>query len=178
MQSPSFSHLTFLFLVQGLHRSWVGFVVWSGHGGGLGSVDGRFGSACIGGMGVLEMALMAPMGLTKVWIGEGGLLCLIVGCCVVLSRRGLGLAWLKRSLSCLVGEVLVLRIGRRGLGFAFWLVWVTEWVFFFLLLLNMGFCFGGILVGGGQWWCGGSAVVVTGQWRRCDRGWGKWRRKL
>ena len=30
----------------------------------------------------------------------------------VLGRRGLGLAWLKRSLSCLVGEVLVLHIGR------------------------------------------------------------------
>ena len=33
------------------------------------------------------------------------MLCLTVGCCVVLGRRGLGLAWSARSLSCLVGEV-------------------------------------------------------------------------
>ena len=76
-----------------------------------------------------------------------------MGCCVVLGRRGLGLAWSKRSLSCLVGEVLVLRIGRRGLGSVFWSAWVTEWVFFFFfffLFLNMGFCSGGILVGSGS----------------------------
>ena len=95
-----------------------------------------------------------------------------VGCCVVLGRGGLGLAWSARSLSCLVGEVLVLRIGRQGLGSAFWSAWVTEWVFFFFFIIffNMGFCFGGIFVGSGQWWRGGSAVVVTGQWRRGDRG--------
>ena len=39
----------------------------------------------------------------------------------------------------------------------------------------MGFCFGGILVGSGQWWrggYGGGVVVVTGQWRHGARGWG------
>ena len=44
LQSPSSSQSA-LFLVQGLHRSWVGSVVWFGHGGGLGLVDGGFGSA-------------------------------------------------------------------------------------------------------------------------------------
>ena len=43
---------------------------------------------------------------------RGWVLCLTMGCCVVLGRRGLGLAWLKRSLSWLVGVVLVLHIGR------------------------------------------------------------------
>ena len=76
------------------------------------------------------------------------MLCLTVGCCVVLGRRGLGLAWSARSLSCLVGEVLVLRIGRQGLGSAFWSAWVTEWVFFFFFL-NMGF-----------WWAMGNGDVV------------------
>ena len=80
----------------------------------------------------------------------------------MLGRRGLGLAWSKRSFSCLVGEVLVLRIGQRGLGSAFWSAWVTKWVFFFFFFLNMGFCSGEILVASGQWWRGGSAVVVTG----------------
>ena len=49
------------------------------------------------------------------------------------------------------------------------LVLLGSAVFFFF---NM-FCFGGILVGSGQWWCGGhggGAVVVVGQWRRDDRG--------
>ena len=53
-------------------------------------------------------------------------------------------------------------LGRRGLGSAFWLAWVTKWGFFFF---NMGFCFGEILVGSEQWWCGGhggGAMVVTG----------------
>ena len=44
-------------------------------------------------------------------------------------------------------------LGRRGLGSAFWLAWVTVWVFFF----NMGFCSDGIFVGSGsvveaRWW--------------------------
>ena len=52
-------------------------------------------------------------------------------------------------------------LGRRGLGFAFWSVWVTKWVFFF----NMGFWFRWDF--GGH---GGGVVVVTGQWRRGDRG--------
>ena len=50
----------------------------------------------------------------------------------------------------------------------------TKWVFFFFFFkFNMGFCFGGILVGSGQWrrgGHGGGAVVVTGQWRHGDRG--------
>ena len=70
-------------------------------------------------------------------------------------------------------------LGWRGLGSAYWsarsgfcfLVGVGHGVgFFFLLLLNMGFCSGGILVGSGQWWHGGGVVVVTGQWRCGDRG--------
>ena len=73
----------------------------------------------------------------------------------MLSWRGLGLAWLKRSLSCLVGKVLVLRIGRRGLGFAFWLVWVTEWVFFFVVV-KYGFLF--------RWDFGGQWAVVEARW--------------
>ena len=56
-------------------------------------------------------------------------------------------------------------LGRRGLGSAYWsarsgfcfLVGVGHGVGFFLLLLNMGFCSGGILVGSGgvveaRWW--------------------------
>ena len=35
LQSPSSSQSS-LFLVRGLHQSWVGFMVWFGHGGGLG----------------------------------------------------------------------------------------------------------------------------------------------
>ena len=63
-------------------------------------------------------------------------------------------------------------LGWRGLGFAYWsvrsgfcvLVGMGHGVGFFLIIFfNMGFCFGGILVGSGQWWRGGSAVVVTGQ---------------
>ena len=68
-------------------------------------------------------------------------------------------------MSCLVGEVWVV-LGRQGLGFAFWLAWVTAWVFFFFFF-NMSFWFDGILVGNGQCWRGGhggGAVVVTGQW--------------
>ena len=80
----------------------------------------------------------------------------------MLSRRGLGLAWLKRSLSCLVGEVLVLRIGRRGLDFAFWLVWVTEWVFFFFVVVKYGFLFRGDF--GGQW-------AVVAWWKRGGGDW-------
>ena len=56
--------------------------------------------------------------------------------------------------------------------------WVTAWLagssgfclsdgfFFFFFFFNIGFCSDGILVGSGQWWCGGhggGAVVVTGQ---------------
>ena len=56
-------------------------------------------------------------------------------------------------------------LSRRGLGSAYWsarfgfcfLVVVGHGVGFFLLLLNMGFCSGGILVGSGgvveaRWW--------------------------
>ena len=86
-------------------------------------------------------------------------------------------AWSARFGSCLVEEVFFV-LGRRGLGFAYWsarsgfcvLVGVGHEVGFFFFFLNMGFCSGGILVGSGQWWHGGSAVVVTGQWRRGDRG--------
>ena len=87
-------------------------------------------------------------------------------------------AWSARFGSCLVEEVFFV-LGRRGLGFAYWsarsgfcvLVGVGHEVgFFFFFFLNMGFCSGGILVGSGQWWHGGSAVVMTGQWRRGDRG--------
>ena len=45
--------------------------------------------------------------------------------------------------------------------------------FFFFFFFNIGFCSGGILVGSGQWWCGGhggGAVVVTGQCRCGARG--------
>ena len=86
-----------------------------------------------------------------------------MGCCVVLGRRGLGLAWSKRSLSCLVGEVLVLRIGRRGLGSVFWSAWVTEWVFFFFFFFfKYGFFF--------RWDFGGQWPVVA-WWKRGGGDW-------
>ena len=68
-------------------------------------------------------------------------------------------------MSCLVGEVWVLRFGRHGSRSGFF--------FFFFFFFNIGFCFGGILVSCGQWWHGGhggGAVVVTGKWRRGDGG--------
>ena len=87
--------------------------------------------------------------------------CLVGEVWVLLGRRGLCRAWSARSWFCvLVSEVWVLRFGRRG----------SRSGFFFFFFLNMGFCSGGILVGSGQWWHGGSAVVMTGQWRRGDRG--------
>ena len=94
---------------------------------------------------------------------------------VVFDRGLLCRDWSARSGSCLVEEVFVV-LGRRGLGSAYWsarsgfcvLVGVGHGVGFFFF--NMGFCFSGILVGSGQWWRGGSTVVVTGQWRWCDRG--------
>ena len=102
------------------------------------------------------------------------------GWVAVFDRGLLCRAWSARSGSCLVEEVFVV-LGRRGLGFAYWsarfgfcvLVGVGHGVgfFFFFFLFKYGFFFsGGISVGSGQWWHGGSAVVVTGQWRRCDRG--------
>ena len=51
--------------------------------------------------------------------------------------------------------------GENQMGF----LGFTERFFFFFFKFNMGFCFGGILVGSGQWWRGGhggGAVVVTG----------------
>ena len=77
----------------------------------------------------------------------------------MLGRRGLGLAWSKRSFSCLVGEVLVLRIGQRGLGSAFWSAWVTKWVFFFFFF-KYGFLF--------RWNFGGQWAVVA--WWKCGGG--------
>ena len=61
----------------------------------------------------------------------------------VFDRWLLCRAWSARFGSCLVSKVLVV-LGRRGLGFAFWSVWVTEWVFFFFFFLiwvfvSMGF---------------------------------------
>ena len=61
-------------------------------------------------------------------------------------------------------------LGWRGLGSAYWsvrsgfcvLVGVGHGVGFFFFFFNMGFFSGGISVGNGQWWHGGSAVVVTG----------------
>ena len=99
------------------------------------------------------------------------------GWVVVFDRGLLCRAWSARSWSCLVEEVFVV-LGRRGLGFAYWsarsgfsvLVGVGHGVGF-IFFFKYGFFFsGGISVGSGQWWHGGSAVVVTGQWRRCDRG--------
>ena len=90
-----------------------------------------------------------------------------------LNRRGwvavfdcglLCRAWSARFGSCLVEEVFVV-LGRRGLGSAYWsaryrfcvLVGMGHEVgfffffffFFFFLILNMGFCSNGILVGSG-----------------------------
>ena len=67
-------------------------------------------------------------------------------------------------------------LGRRGLGSAYWsarfgfcfLVVVGHGVGFFFVVVKYGFLFRWDF--GGQWWRGGSAVVVTGQWRWCDRG--------
>ena len=91
------------------------------------------------------------------------------GWVAVFNRWLLCRAWSARFGSCLVSEVLVM-LGRRGLGFAFWSVWVTEWVFFFFFFFNMGFCFDGILVSSGQWWHGGhgggAVMEVEGRWRR------------
>ena len=73
-------------------------------------------------------------------------------------------AWSARSGSCLVEEVFVV-LGWRGLGSAYWsvrsgfcvLVGMGHEVGFFFFFLNMGFCFGGILVSSGsvvevRWW--------------------------
>ena len=59
---------------------------------------------------------------------------------------------------------------RCGFGVAGFLVFYCDIGFF---IFNLSFCFGGILVGNGQWWRGGhggGAVVVTGQWKCGDRG--------
>ena len=66
-------------------------------------------------------------------------------------------------------------LGFTKLGTTKWVFWVSRsgFFFFFFFKFNMGFCFGGILVGSGQWrrgGHGGGAVVVTGQWRHGDRG--------
>ena len=85
--------------------------------------------------------------------------CLVGEVWVLLGRRGLCLAWLARSWFCvLVGEVWVLCFGWRG----------SRSGFFFFFFFKYGFFFRWDF--SGQWWHGGSAVVVTGQWRRCDRG--------
>ena len=86
------------------------------------------------------------------------------GWVAVFDRGLLCRAWSARFGSCLVGEDFVM-LGWRGLGSAYWsarfgfcfLVVVGHGVGFFLLLLNMGFCSGGILVGSGgvveaRWW--------------------------
>ena len=39
-------------------------------------------------------------------------------------------------------------------GFFFFFPSVVTLVFIYLFFLNMGFCFGGILVSSGQWWLG------------------------
>ena len=128
----------------------------------MGSVDGGFGSAWIRRVGCAGDSSDGSDGFDRglnrrgwVAVFDHGLLCR---------------AWSARSGSCLVEEVFVV-LGWRGLGFAYWsvrsgfcvLVGMGHGVGFFLIIFfNMGFCFGGILVGSGQWWRGGSAVVVTG----------------